>query len=83
MLYLSTVIFVPILYEICIIFWFPFDNKLDIFRFLIGLVVYLLFGALVNIMVGIYSLANVDCFKWGKTRIGSQETDVPEVVVQE
>ena len=83
MLYLSTVIFVPILYEICIIFWFPFDNKLDIFRFLIGLVVYLLFGALVNIMVGIYSLANVDCFKWGKTRIGSQETDVSEVIVQE
>ena len=80
MLYLSTVIFVPILYEICIILWFPFDSKMDIFRFLLGLIIYLVFGSIINIMVGVYSLLNVDCFKWGKTRISQQ---VSEVVVQE
>lgn len=68
MLYLSTVIFIPILYEICIILWFPFDNKMDVFRFLIGLITYLVFGPLFNILIGIYSILNVDCFKWGKTR---------------
>lgn len=69
MLYLSTVIFIPILYEICIIFWFPFKNKLDILRFFIGLVFYLIFGSVINITIGIYSILNVDCFKWGKTRL--------------
>jgi len=88
MLYLSTVIFIPILYEICIIFWFPFDNKTDIFRFLLGLLIYLIFGALINIMISVYSLANVDCFKWGKTRIATnnQETqaiEMSEVIIQE
>lgn len=83
MLYLSSVIFVPILYEICIVFWFPFDSKLDIFRFLVGLIVYLVFGALVNIMVSTYSIANVDCFKWGKTRVAAQEQENIELVIQE
>jgi chitin synthase len=69
MLYLSTVILVPITYEMCIILWFPFESKVDIFRFCIGLFIYLLFGSVINIMVGIYSLLNVDCFKWGKTRM--------------
>lgn len=69
MLYLSTIIFVPVLYEICIIFWFPFESKIDILRFFIGLIMYLFFGAIVNICICIYSLLNVDCFKWGKTRI--------------
>ena len=68
MLYLSSVIFVPILYEISIVIWFPFENKIDILRFLIGLVFYLLFGSIINILICIYSLLNVDCFKWGKTR---------------
>jgi chitin synthase len=68
MLYLASVIFVPILYEISIIIWFPFENKIDILRFFIGLVFYLLFGSIINILICIYSLLNVDCFKWGKTR---------------
>jgi len=75
MLYLSTVIFVPIIYEMCIILWFPFESKIDIFRFFIGLCIYLIFGAVINIMVGIYSLLNVDCFKWGKTRICNNNND--------
>jgi len=75
MLYLSTVIFVPILYEICIIFWFPFKNGTDVFRFCIGLLFYLIFGSVINIFVSIYSLLNVDCFKWGKTRYISAETE--------
>ena len=79
MLYLSTVIFVPILYEICIILWFPFDSKMDVFRFLLGLIIYLVFGSIINIMVGTYSLLNVDCFKWGKTRISNQQ--VSEIIV--
>ncbi len=69
MLYLSSVIFVPILYEICIIFWFPFKNSSDILRFCLGLIFYILFGSVINIFISIYSLLNVDCFKWGKTRI--------------
>ena len=80
MLYLSTIIFIPILYEICIILWFPFDNKTDIFRFLLGLIIYIVFGCIINILIGVYSLLNVDCFKWGKTRISNQQ--VSEVVVQ-
>lgn len=80
MLYLSTIIFIPILYEICIILWFPFDNKLDIFRFLVGLVIYLVFEAIINIMVGIYSILNIDCFKWGKTRIANQQSGLQNVV---
>jgi chitin synthase len=74
MLYLSTIIFVPILYEICIIFWFPFPNKIDIFRFFVGLIFYLLFGSIVNITICVYSLLNVDCFKWGKTRMLNNES---------
>ena len=69
MLYLSSVIFVPIIYEICIILWFPFESKVDILRFFLGLFIYLIFGSVINIMIGIYSLLNVDCFKWGKTRM--------------
>jgi hypothetical protein len=68
MLYMSTVIFVPMLYEICIIFWFPFESKIDIIRFFIGLIFYVFFGAIINLFISIYSLLNVDCFKWGKTR---------------
>lgn len=68
MLYMSIVIFVPMLYEICIIFWFPFESKIDIIRFFIGLIFYVFFGAIINLFISIYSLLNVDCFKWGKTR---------------
>lgn len=79
MLYLSTVIFIPVLYEICIILWFPFDNIVDRFRYFLGLIIYLVFGALINITIGVYSILNVDCFKWGKTRLANQQ--VPDVVV--
>lgn len=78
MLYLSTVIFVPILYEISIIFWFPFKDSTDIFRFSLGLIFYIFFGSVINIFVSIYSLLNVDCFKWGKTRILNDATE-PQV----
>lgn len=83
MLYLSSIIFIPILYEICILLWFPFDNITDIFRFLFGLVIYLVFGSIINIMIGVYSILNVDCFKWGKTRISNKEIgEVREVVIE-
>ena len=74
MLYLSSIIFVPILYEICIILWFPFESKVDIVRFFVGLIIYLVFGAVINIMVSMYSIMNVDCFKWGKTRSVNENT---------
>lgn len=73
MLYLSTIIFVPILYEMCIVLWFPFENKVDMLRFFIGLIIYMFFGAIINICICIYSLLNVDCFKWGKTRKSVEE----------
>lgn len=73
MLYLSSVVFVPILYELCIILWFPFECKIDMFRFFIGLIIYIFFGSVINICICIYSLLNVDCFKWGKTRKNVKE----------
>ncbi|NDE91629.1 MAG: hypothetical protein EB059_10955, partial [Alphaproteobacteria bacterium] len=84
LLYLSIPIFIPILYEICIILWYKFDNKIDVIRFIIGLFVYIFCGAVINIMIGIYSLLNIDCFKWGKTRITQDtvnEHNIIEMVV--
>lgn len=68
MLYLCILIFIPMLYNVSTIWWFPFDGFLDRIRFLIGYMVYLIVGPIINILINFYSVINMDVFKWGKTR---------------
>jgi chitin synthase len=68
MLYLSTVLIVPWLYNFSLIFWYPFKNVTERIRFFIGLLMYLMICPVMNLIITVYSIFNVDCFKWGKTR---------------
>lgn len=79
MLYLAVMIFVPIFYNINLIWWFPFDGFFDRVRFLMGYIVYLTLGPVINIVINFYSIFNMDVFKWGKTRSVEQV----EVVVNQ
>lgn len=85
MLYLCIIMFVPTAYNISIVFWFPFDNLLDRIRYLVGYTIYLFLGPIINIMIHFYSVLNMDCFKWGKTRAVAENTtaeNATEIVVQ-
>lgn len=65
MLYLSVIIFIPISYEILIVVWYPFGSFGERVQFLFGLVLYLVLSPVINLLIALYSLSNVDCFKWG------------------
>lgn len=68
MLYLAAILFVPLLYNLSLVFWFPFDGFAERLRYVFGYFIYITIGPIINIMVHIYSILNMDYFKWGKTR---------------
>ena len=72
MLYLSTMMLIPLFYNVCNVFWAPFDSMTDRMRYLLGMIVYYVFGPFINIGITTYSIAHMDCFKWGKTRTVAQ-----------
>ena len=68
MLYLATLIFIPMLYDFLIVFWYKFESGWDRLRFFIGLLLYITISPFLNLFITAYSLVNLDYFKWGKTR---------------
>lgn len=81
MLYLSVIIFIPILYALCIpIFIRPLSFRNAIY-FYASYLFFLLFGSFVKLLTYGYSTAYMDVIKWGKTRaneIGTNEIDTNE-----
>lgn len=68
MLYLSIIIFIPLIYAFFIpIFIRPLSFKDTIYYYL-SFMIYLIFGCIINILTYSYSISCMDVIKWGKTR---------------
>jgi chitin synthase len=68
MLYLSILIFIPLIYAFLIpIFIRPLSFRDSIYYY-ISFLFYLTFGCIVNLLTYTYSISCMDVIKWGKTR---------------
>lgn len=60
------------MYSFCIGFWLP-RNNIERAQYFVGFFIHFFTSPFMNIIILVYSLANSDDFKWGKTREVVQE----------
>ncbi|OAA53718.1 chitin synthase [Cordyceps fumosorosea ARSEF 2679] len=69
---LFSLLWVRYLYSFCIGFWLP-RNNIERAQYFVGFFIHFFTSPFMNIIILVYSLANSDDFKWGKTREVVQE----------
>jgi chitin synthase len=62
------------IYSLALVFWLP-RNMLERVQYILGYIMHIIVGPIINLFIFLYSIYYSDDFKWGKTRevIGGDE----------